>query len=273
MRTLSIITVCLNCEFEIKKTLMSIDSQFSSTIADKIELVIVDGQSMDGTVETAKKMTEKFIYMGIPVKLSSESDSGIYDAMNKGLKMATGIWVYMLNAGDVFHPDFSLKDLLYFLDRTSADIVYGNTLRKSLSYEEEWIPGPLYMIEEGMIFCHQSVFIRRMLQEHYYDLSYKFCADYDLISRLYIGEKKFIHFNHIVSIYSLEGITAKSKMVEAYKETYSIRNKYYLRGNKLSIKTIYILGLKKRQLLQMLPDKLRWNLVKLSRIVLRKRHY
>ena len=273
MKTLSIITVCLNCEFEIKETLKSVCSQLSSEIVDKVELILVDGQSMDGTVETAKKMTEKLKYMGVSVEFLSEPDSGIYDAMNKGLKMAAGKWVYMLNAGDIFHPDFCLKELLDFLDKTLADVVYGNTLRKSLAYEEEWIPGPVYMIKRGMIFCHQSVFIKRTLQENHYDLSYKLCADYDLVSRLYVGGKKFVHFNEMVSVYSLEGITAKAKMVETYQETYSIRKKYYLEGNRLSIKMIYVLGLKKRQFLQVIPDGLRWKLVKMSRVVLRKKHY
>lgn len=117
---ISVVTVCYNAADTIEKTMLSVLNQ---TYHD-IEYIIIDGGSTDGTVEIIRKYADRIAYW------VSEPDKGIYDAMNKGIKVATGEWINFMNAGDEF-VDANVLDKLFFAKTVAnVDVIYGNTLMK-----------------------------------------------------------------------------------------------------------------------------------------------
>ena len=115
----SIITVTYNAESLLERTLQSVLSQ---RYADK-EIVVVDGQSSDGTVAVIKR------HAAAIQSWVSEPDKGIYDAMNKGVRMATGDWILFMNAGDTFASDDVLQRLFDAVDPAQADVIYGDVVK------------------------------------------------------------------------------------------------------------------------------------------------
>ena len=118
---ISIITVCKNAENAIERTMLSVVTQ--SCFNENIEYLIIDGASTDKTVEIIKQYANKY-----PVKWISEPDSGIYNAMNKGIKLATGEYLLFLNAGDYLVHYNILKSLINLFGNDAFDVIYGNIL-------------------------------------------------------------------------------------------------------------------------------------------------
>ena len=112
---ISIITISYNAENTIKNTLKSIENQSYNNI----EHIIIDGGSKDSTLEICNSFFHE-------AKIISESDNGVYDAFNKGLKLATGDIIGFLNADDVFYSEKAVEDIVNAFSNNEADIVYGN---------------------------------------------------------------------------------------------------------------------------------------------------
>ena len=177
---LSIITVVYNNVNFIKDNLKSIHSQ---TFRD-IEHIIIDGGSDDGTLEYLKSNH------GYPIKLKSEPDDGIYDAMNKGLEMASGEIIGFLNSDDIYASDNILEKIVSTFDKTNTDSVYGdleyvdsslkNTVRtwKSGEYHEG-------IMQNGWMPPHPAFFVRKSVYDAHgnFDNRYKISADYELMLR------------------------------------------------------------------------------------------
>ena len=115
----SIIVVSLNTKKKLLKTLKSIYAQ--KFYHKKYEIIVIDGSSTDGTFEEVLKKKNKID------KLIIEKDSGIYDAMNKGIKHSKGEWIIFLNSGDLFYKNNILKKI-YELKLSKNDVIYGNTI-------------------------------------------------------------------------------------------------------------------------------------------------
>lgn len=167
---ISVVTVCYNAADTIEKTMLSVLNQ---TYHD-IEYIIIDGGSTDGTVEIIRKYADRIAYW------VSEPDKGIYDAMNKGIKVATGEWINFMNAGDEFVDEGVIEKL--FQNRTidTVGVVFGDTLfiHKSKQKIVKFGDDPHHKI---MPSCHQSIFCRRILLARIlFDLRYKIAADYNL---------------------------------------------------------------------------------------------
>lgn len=179
---ISIITVCFNSAQTVEDTIQSVLGQSYSDI----EYIIVDGASKDDTLEIVSRYTD-----GIATVLS-EPDKGIYDAMNKGIALATGDYVGILNSDDVFadtdvicrlvthlkaHPglDASYADLV-FVERNNLDQV---TRRYTSSWFSPW------MIRFGLMLPHPTFYARRQLFQQYgsYRLNYRVAADFELMTR------------------------------------------------------------------------------------------
>ncbi len=211
MDKITIITVTYNAVSDIERTVKSV----LSLEGNDIEYIIIDGGSTDGTVDVVKKYINQIAYF------VSEADQGIYDAMNKGVKAATGEWVAFLNSGDTYYPHAldCLKDA-----KPDEDIIYGDTTgtdihgnRKKLEvYTPEYI---LYHI----ISCHQGIFARRRVFEKigYFDCSYKICADYEWLLRAYLDGSKFRYVEGLVADYLGGGVSATNFEL-LYKEGQSI---------------------------------------------------
>jgi len=196
---ISIITVCLNSEKTIEKTILSVINQTYKNI----EYIIVDGGSTDKTLEIIKKYKDK-ISLWV-----SEKDNGIYDAMNKGTNLAHGKYLNFMNSDDYFINENVIENVLPFLDGKN-DIVYGNTKYryKNLELKIKCLnPNLVWM---GTI-CHQSSFIKReIIQKYKYNTENKLIADYEFFLNVYYNNGKILKINKFIASYSILGISGKN---------------------------------------------------------------
>lgn len=194
MHKISIITVTYNCVDILESTILSVLQQDYKNI----EYIIVDGQSTDGTIDLVRTYETQI------TKFVSEKDSGIYDAMNKGLSLCTGDWVFFLNAGDVFCDKFVLSRI-FSSETLEYDVCWGDCWVKiggKNKYRK--FDTPFYLNKSffhGMGFSHQSVFVRaEWAKRMKFDLSYRCCADYDMMMRLYKAGANFDYLEQPIAI-------------------------------------------------------------------------
>lgn len=179
---ISIITVCYNSEATLEKTIFSVAAQ---TYKD-VEYIIVDGDSKDATKAIISKHQDKI------TSWMSEPDKGLYDAMNKGVSMATGDIVGILNSDDTFNSDTVLAEIAEFHKSNDIDASVGNIVQHRddgkiirLYSSKNWNPE---MLKIGFMPPHPSIFFKRALFEEYgsYTLGFKIGADYELITRFFL---------------------------------------------------------------------------------------
>ena len=221
----SIITVTYNAENVLEDTIQSIIAQTYK----HIEYIIVDGGSKDGTLKLIQQ------YEPHIQKWISEPDKGLYDAMNKGMKMATGDYICFLNAGDQLYDIDTLGAIVRSIPgNILPDVIYGETAlinengdflrmrRLSAPEHLNW-----KSFKEGMLVCHQAFFARRRhAVEELYDLHYKFSADFDWCIRI-MKKSSYLHNTHLTLInYLSEGITTKNHKA-SLKERFHIMVKHY----------------------------------------------
>ena len=209
---LSIITVVRNAETTIEETILSVTNQ---TYQD-CEFIIVDGLSTDSTNGIINKYKEKIdVYI-------SEEDKGIYDAMNKGVDLASGEWIYFLGADDVLYSEDSLSNF-FSNDFLDAEVVYGDVIfSKSLvRYAGEFTLNKLC----SMSPCHQSVFYKRRVLIEYgsFDISYTLQADYVMHIRTFCNGIKWQFFDEIIAIYNEEGASFSKKDKKFRSNNFQIR--------------------------------------------------
>ncbi|HSA05957.1 MAG TPA: glycosyltransferase family 2 protein [Candidatus Gastranaerophilales bacterium] len=194
---ITVVTVVLNAEKHIEKTILSVINQ----TYQNIEYIVIDGGSTDGTLNIIKKYQDKITFW------KSEPDEGIFDAMNKGIDIATGVWINFMNAGDYFYSDDVLERI--FQDKEiKEDFIYGGTLvnfhiGKYISRKE--MSAPELTDELWKYYpCHQSCFIRTVLMKQNLfkvnDPVLKVLADCDILLDFYYKKKlKFRRENIIVA--------------------------------------------------------------------------
>lgn len=217
----SIITVAYNSENTIKNTIESVLQQTYKNY----EYIIIDGGSNDRTLEIIKEYESKF---GGKLRYISESDNGIYDAMNKGIDMAKGDLIGIINSDDWYEVD-ALENVikqyqeyeytLYYGYMRTIDSENGKTIRCAI-YNHEYI-------KDAMI-NHPTVFVSKKIYEKFgkFDCQYKLSADYDWVVRL-VKEKevKFIIVEKIQANFRTGGMSGK---VQALKETMKIKYRHGL---------------------------------------------
>jgi len=213
---LSIITVVYNGEKHLEKTIQSaLDQDY-----DNVEYIIIDGGSRDGSTDIIKKYEDAIDYW------VSEADRGIYDAMNKGIVLASGDWIYFLNAGDFFYEDSVIQ--LVFSSRIDkgTGIIYGDAMKLFPKDRVVWSESrELSTIKCDPPFMHQCVFTKRHLAVHnLFDTEYRICADYDFFYKMYIKNIRFQKLNQTISYYDMNGIS--SNFISTYKEIRAIQQKY-----------------------------------------------
>ena len=176
---ISVITVCYNAEKTIRHT---VESFLSQNYANR-ELIVVDGMSKDRTLEIVRS------YQSPLVRIHAEKDKGIYDAMNKGLKLYSGDAVGLLNADDIYHSTDSLTLIAEGLQQ--SPIVTGGTLmvpdHVSGTINRTWQPTPFKLgaFRSGWMPPHPSTYALREVYDQVggFDISYKLCADYEWMIR------------------------------------------------------------------------------------------
>ena len=207
---ISIITVTFNAEKFILKTVQSVLNQTFSNI----EYIIVDGNSKDKTVDIIKNESK----LHTNIKWISEPDSGLYDAMNKGMNMATGDFVWFINAGDKIYSNSTAQHIADFIiQNPDCDIVYGQTkiidLNDNICGERHKIAPDNLKINsflKGMVVCHQSFLVRLKIAP-FYDLRYKFSSDFDWVCNCVKKSKKICYINEYLSLFMTSGISSKNR--------------------------------------------------------------
>lgn len=230
----SVVTVCFNAFALIEKTILSVVNQ---TYAN-VEYIIVDGGSTDGTIDVINKYNDRI------TKLISEPDKGIYDAMNKGIKMASGQWISFMNAGDSFYDNHTLS--LVFSRIIDTDVIYGDVRVINSFGEYNLAAQPLDTMSHGEInFCHQSSFVKTDIMKSYlFDTKYRVCADYDFFYKIWKEGRCFYHIPQILSVYDISGgsfaIKHYSRAKKEQLQVVGIKGiKYFLQIKKYWLKTVF----------------------------------
>ena len=194
----SIIIPSYNAAGTIAETLENIIQQ---TCKD-FEIILIDGGSRDGTLDIAKKYAPFITYQ------ISEKDKGIYDAMNKGIKQASGDYIIFLGADDVFYNDSVLADVLPCLKE--ENVYYGQAyfLNKKIIYDGRFHPFKMALRN----ICHQAIFYPAgVLKQYEFDLKYPLLADYDLNLRMVKQKVKFEYIGLTIAKFNDAGASAISK--------------------------------------------------------------
>lgn len=198
---ISIITVVRNGISTLEQTILSVLNQDYPDF----EYVIVDGVSTDGTLDLLKKYADSIRYI-------SEPDAGIYDAMNKGISLAKGDWIYFLGCDDIIYNQSTLSTI--FLDKiyNNYDVVYGNVLLKQSNriYDGEF--NHEKMVNRSI--CHQAIFYRKNVFDihGYFSTEYKSASDYIFNIKLYcFNSSKWFYVNEIVAIYNELGLSQEAE--------------------------------------------------------------
>lgn len=214
---LTIITVCFNARASVRATIDNILRQTWK----HFEYLIVDGGSTDGTQELLRQSAPLFAQAGIPFRYRSEPDRGIYDAMNKGTRMADGTWLLFLNAGDLLADELVLEHI--FSEPSKARIIYGDT-RCIYQGKSRLYPAlPLEHLNFEMAFCHQSALIRReLLLKHPYDTSYRVCADHHFFLSMYLSGIPFEYRQLPIAVYEIAGYSDRNKF-PAHREQHRMQ--------------------------------------------------
>ena len=222
---ISIITIVYNGEMLLERTIQSIVNQTYS----RIEYIIIDGHSKDKTVDIIKKYSDKISFW------QSEPDKGLYDAMNKGIKVARGDYLMFINAGDELFDKFTIEKIVNSSD-ILADIYYGETLMvdetfQPLGLRSETTPHKLPAqlkwqdMGYGMVVCHQSILIKKTVAD-FYNLAYPFCADIDWIIKALKKTTSVVNVGFVISKYLKGGLSDK-KLKKSLLDRFEVMREHF----------------------------------------------
>lgn len=215
-KKISIITVVYNNCSKIEQTIKSVLGQRYG----QYEYIIIDGGSNDGTVDIIKKYSNQLAYW------ISEPDKGIYDAMNKGIAVASGDFINFMNAGDEFVNSEVLSDFIPQI-RPDAIVAYGD-YKINLDGNSAYIrPTPITSLKKKIPFCHQACFVKTDYHKnHIFDTSFKILADYNLFYNAYYKDHALFQYINVgVAVYDVGAENASNKYFKFY-----IRERYRIWG-------------------------------------------
>lgn len=198
---LSIIIPTFNSASTIRETLESIVKQTYKNV----EILVLDNISNDATCNIVDEYIIKYPY----IKLHSEKDKGVYDAMNKGINVSKGDFLYFMGGDDVFYNNETL-DLIFTTDNLNYDFIYGNVLFKHSKKVHSGESNLTKLVDTQMGICHQAIFYKKRVFEMVgnYNLKYFVHADYDFNIRCFQNtEIKIKYVDIIVAIFNESGIS------------------------------------------------------------------
>lgn len=218
--TVSIITVVYNAANDLKKTIQSIAVQSYKNI----EYIIIDGASTDYTIDVIKANGN------VVTKWISEKDNGIYDAMNKGIKLASGDYLWFMNAGDEIAEADTLSQV--FSLEHNADVYYGDTTMidengNKIGNRRLQPPKNLNWrsFKKGMLVSHQSFIVKRRIVD-LYNLKYNFSADFEWCLTALKRAQRVVNTQLTLSLF-LDGGVTKQNIKAGLKERFKIMSQYY----------------------------------------------
>lgn len=195
---ISVVTVCRNALPMLRSTAASVLAQ----TYPRIEYIVVDGASSDGTVDYLRELgPDKVTWV-------SEPDCGIYDAMNKGAAMASGDWVIFMNAGDTFAAANTVERVFAGRDLDGCGVVYGNVLKRDADGQLVEKPASPPRNCHRMFFCHQSAFYRRScIASTPFDLRHPMSADIHQVKRLLANGVNFRQLDFPIAVFDTTGVS------------------------------------------------------------------
>lgn len=213
----SIVTTSFNSAKTIERTLQSVLSQSYQNY----EYIIIDGGSSDGTLNVIDRYKEKF---GDKLTIVSEKDDGIYDAMNKGIKLAKGELIGIINSDDFYELD-ALENVAKEYQNEKYAVFYGMLRVLSAEKEQSVLFYNHEFLKQQMI-NHPSCFVTKAVYDDFgaYSLEYKSAADYDFMLRM--SQKSEVVFKPIYKIISNFSSGGMSSSLVGYKETLDLWYKY-----------------------------------------------
>jgi glycosyltransferase involved in cell wall biosynthesis len=233
----SIITIVYNGERYIENAIRSVMHQTYRPI----EYIVIDGGSTDGTLAVIKQY-ESFITHWI-----SEKDAGISDAFNKGLKLATGEIIGILNADDWYEPGAVEKAVSKMVD---CEVVYGDLRLWKDGKTDFVLRGDHGFLEKEMTINHPTVFVRKTCYDRFglFDTAYRCAMDYDLLLRFKVNQCRFAYVPDVLTNMRWEGLS-DTRWLLGCRETLAIKNKYLpdrrLRNRLYFYKHVLAIGLPK----------------------------
>jgi glycosyltransferase involved in cell wall biosynthesis len=223
---ITIITVCYNSAATLEKTILSVAGQTHANI----EYIIVDGNSKDGTLDIIKEHEEKI------TQWISEPDKGLYDAMNKGIAMATGDLVGILNSDDTFYSNTVLAAIADFHTNNTIDASVGTIVQHKengkvvrVYSSKYWTPEKLKI---GFMPPHPSIFFKRELFDTlgFYEVGFIIGADYELITRFFLKGKISWKYSGITTTAMLVGGLSSSGTASYTLITKEIQRALFMNG-------------------------------------------
>jgi glycosyltransferase involved in cell wall biosynthesis len=211
---ISVIIPTFNCEVTLEACLQSVINQtYPNT-----EILVIDGQSQDSTLDILKRYQEKLIWV-------SEQDKGIYDAMNKGIELATGEWLYFLGSDDVLYNEHVLESIFSNSNHLRNDVLYGNVKFKisGICYDGEFSS---YKLLHKNI-CHQAIFVKKKIFQELgmFETKYKLLADWYFNMHWYNHSKiRHSYLNLIIAVYDEDGLSFNHPDEQFIKDKSKIEN-------------------------------------------------
>ncbi len=203
---ISVVTVTFNAEKHLRQTIESVLGQSYPNV----EYIVVDGGSKDATVDIIREYEDRIAYW------VSEQDSGIYDAMNKGILLATGELVGMKNADDWYLPDALLRVVNCYI-KTCPTVIYGNSLHV---VQEQPLLANQFVVNHHLLgfgpgLDHRSMFVKTAWHKmHLFDTRYRLAADYDLMLRLKDSGELMEHCQTDISYKRAGGASYAWKLIQ-----------------------------------------------------------
>lgn len=246
MKKVSIVTVTYNCKSIIRETLENVLRQDY----DNKEVLIIDGNSTDGTLDVLNLFAAEFDYF------LSEPDKGIFDAMNKSLNHVTGDYVIFINAGDRFVNDHIISDIFDGYDGDD-DLIYGDDyIQTNLGYKLRRAdaiytrnPTRRDLVFKSQGFCHQSLFTKTVILKWIkFNVNYSLGADYDTTAQIFFkGNHKIKNVGQPIAIFDdRNGGASHNRVKEIYKERILMFEYQPTFVDRFLVeKEIYIIGIKK----------------------------
>jgi glycosyltransferase involved in cell wall biosynthesis len=230
---ITIVTVVFNGETHVEQTILSVINQDY----DNVEYIIIDGGSSDRTIEIIKNYDNKIDYW------ISEPDVGISDAFNKGIALAHGEWIGIINADDWYEHDAISR----VARLGEGEVAFGNVQCWTSEKKGFVNLSLLEKMNQTMALNHPAIFVKRSVYGKYggFCLDYKYAMDYEFLTRILCKGVDFKKINHILSNFRTGGASGTGE-IGALKEVLTIKDKYGL-NNKLINRYQYIKGLLKSQ--------------------------
>ena len=225
---ITIITVVYNCEQTLAKTIESVINQSYKNL----QYIIIDGGSTDNTVNIIKSYSDQISFW------ESQKDDGIYDAINKGIKMATGDVIGIINADD-FYEENAAKIIAENFEE--GLVIYHGSLR-NIADDGKIFVNPatknVRNLKRGMVLNHPATFVNKSVYDTLgaFSTEYKVAGDWDFILRSYLNKVKFIKIDEVLANFSLGGVSGSISLeyldelsrVRKNNGLYKTWDKYYI---------------------------------------------